>query len=566
MKRAFRDASALLAALPALLFLAVFFLLPVGEIFYESVASPSGGWDSSAFAVLFQSGTYARVLGVTLWISLITALLCVVLGYPLAFLLNRSGSRVRERWLVFILIPFWTSYIVKTYAWMLLLSHTGLVTRAANGLGMSIGAFAPSLTGVLIGMVHGLLPLAVLTMLPTMQGISRKLSQAAESLGADRATGFLTVFLPLSGQGIAAGGLLVFVTSLGFFIVPSLLGTPRQTMIAQMVINAVQELFDLRLAGALSAMVLACSLVVFVAYDRMAGLGSLAGDGSTLSRRKSRWQPLFFALGRLSAPLSRRGGSGSALRVYSLILVTFLLLPVLLVIPIAFTRQNFVAFPPDLFSLRWFREFLGSAVWREALFRSLRIGICTALASTSLGLGAAYALARRPGRATKLLFATFVAPLVVPRIVLGIGLLFLLAKVGLVGTDTGLVLGHTVLALPYAFVALSAGFRQFDWRLDDAARLMGASPLSRLRTILLPSLAPSVASALLFAFITSFDDVTIAIFVSGGLKTTLPKQMWDDVQLAVTPTLAAVSTLLVLFVIVAVAAASVLKPRSTRNA
>lgn len=558
--------STLLPAFPALLFLAVFFLLPVAEMLYGSVVGESGSLDLSAFTALGQSDTFARVLGNTVWISFLTALLCVGLGYPLAFLLNRSTARARERWLIWILVPFWTSYIVKTYAWMLLLSHTGLLTQAANGIGLGVAAIAPSLVGVLVGMVHGLLPLAVLTILPTMQGISRQLLQAAESLGASRTTGFFTVFLPLSGPGIAAGALLVFVTSLGFFIVPSLLGTPKQTMVSQLVISAVQELYDLRTAGALSVVLLACSVVILFVYDRVAGLGSLVGEGGAPAGQRGRWLPLLFALGRLFAPLARGQRPGRALPIYGLVLVLFLVLPVLLIIPIAFTRQEFVAFPPELFSLRWFREFLGSAVWREALFRSFRVGICTALLSTALGLGAAYALARRSGGTTKLLFAAFVAPLVVPRIVLAIGLLFLLAEVGLIGTDTGLVLGHTVLALPYAFVALSAGFRQFDWRLNDAARLMGASATTRLRTVVLPSLAPSLASAMLFAFITSFDDVTIAIFVSGGLNTTLPKQMWDDIQLAVTPTLAAASTLLVLLVVFAVTTASALKLRNNRNA
>ena len=558
--------SMLLPACPAILFLAAFFLLPVADILYGSITNDGGGLDLSAFVTIAHSPAYVRVLWNTVWISVLTALLSVALGYPFAYLLNRTSPGARERWLIWILVPFWTSYIVKTYAWMLLLSHTGLVTQAADAIGTGIASFAPSLTGVLVGMVHGLLPLAILTMLPTMQGISRQLPRAAESLGASRVTGFFTVFLPLSGPGIAAGAMLVFITSLGFFIVPSLLGTPRETMIAQMVISAVQELFDLHLAGALSATLLVCSVVIFVAFDRIAGLGSLAGDAGPPARQRGRWQPVLFGLGRLFTPVVQRGRSAPILRSYSLLLVLFLVLPILFIIPIAFTRQDFVAFPPELFSLRWFHTFLGSAVWRAALFRSFRVGALTAVLSTALGLGAAYALARLSGGVAKLLFAIFIAPLVVPRIVLAIGLLYLLSSIGLIGTDTGLVIGHTVLAVPYAFVALSAGFRQFDWRLNDAARLMGASSVTRLRTVVLPLLGPSIASALLFAFIVSFDDVTIAIFVSGGINTTLPKQMWDDIQLAVTPTLAAVSTLLILFVVAAVAAASMLKSRSNQNA
>jgi putative spermidine/putrescine transport system permease protein len=152
----------------------------------------------------------------------------------------------------------------------------------------------------------------------------------------------------------------------------------------------------------------------------------------------------------------------------------------------------------------------------------------------------------------------------VPRIVVAIGLLYLFASFGMTGSDLGLVIGHTILAIPYVVVTLSAGFRQFDWRLDDAARILGASMFGRLRTVLLPLLAGSITSALLFAFIVSFDDLTIAIFVSGGVNTTLPKQMWDSIQLAVTPTLAAVSTFLVLLITVIIFASSYLKTKGSR--
>jgi putative spermidine/putrescine transport system permease protein len=165
-------------------------------------------------------------------------------------------------------------------------------------------------------------------------------------------------------------------------------------------------------------------------------------------------------------------------------------------------------------------------------------------------------------RAVKPLFALMVAPLIVPRIVVAVGLLYLLSRFGLTGTNTGLIIGHTVLAIPYVVVTLAAGFQRFDWRLDDAARVMGASSSQRIRTVVLPLLMASVSAAFLFAFLVSFDDLTIAIFVSGGINTTLPKQMWDDIQLAITPTLAAVSTTLVVLIALVISVSAWLKRRA----
>nr|WP_308219647.1 ABC transporter permease subunit [Azospirillum argentinense] len=135
-----------------------------------------------------------------------------------------------------------------------------------------------------------------------------------------------------------------------------------------------------------------------------------------------------------------------------------------------------------------------------------------------------------------------------PRIVIAVGLFYLFAQIGLVATDLGLIIGHTVLALPFAFVAISAVVKGHDWRLDQAAATLGANRFKTLMLVTVPLIRGGLVAAFLFAFITSFDELTVAIFVSGGVKTTLPKQMWDDMILQLNPTLAAVSV--VVFAIV----------------
>ena len=561
---------------PTLLFLLVFFIVPVGEILQGGLVNSDGTYGIGQFERIARTPVYAKVLWITFGISLLTAAFSVVLGYPVAYLLSRVSDRVRERWLLWIMLPFWTSYLVKTYAWMLLLSKTGVLSSIALALGLvhETTGTIPSLTGVLIGMVHSMLPLAVMTMLPVMRGIDERLSQAAETLGAERSTSFFTMFLPLSSPGVAAAGLLVFVSSLGFFIVPALLGSPRETMIAQLVISSVLELFDMHFAGALSTVLLICSIAIFFLYDRVVGLTSLTGEVRE-RQRASRAQGFKLALliwaGRISAPFARRRASfrqGEGVRFFSplglftVAVLIVLVVPVLSVIPYAFTRGDFIAFPPKLFSLRWFGTFLGSSVWQSAVIRSFVVGLGTAVLSVVLGFSATLAMTRMQPRAVKPIFALMVAPLIVPRIVVAVGLLYLLSRFGLTGTNTGLIIGHTVLAIPYVVVTLAAGFQRFDWRLDDAARVMGASSLQRIRTVVLPLLLASVSAAFLFAFLVSFDDLTIAIFVSGGINTTLPKQMWDDIQLAITPTLAAVSTTLVVLIAIVISVSSWLKRRA----
>jgi putative spermidine/putrescine transport system permease protein len=551
-------------ALPALLFLALFFCVPVAEILFASVYGPGGNFGIEQFQRLAGNAVYTRVLANTFLISLLTALGSVVIGYPVAYFLSRLPDRTRGRWLVWLLIPFWTSYLVKTFAWILLLSRTGVFGTFLmwSGLDASPPALAPSMGAVLAGMIHGMLPLAVMTMLPIMQGIGNQLTLAAETLGASRVESFFTVYLPLSLPGVAAAGLLVFITSLGFFIVPALLGTPADTMIAQLVISTILELFNVHFAGALSVVLLACAIVVFLLYDRLVGLSTLGGGDTPRPPGTSRLIKVLVVTGRcidragiairrLRPARTRARPPGPdarrflGLRLYSWCVMLLLLLPVAVVLPIAFTDSSFLAFPPRGFSLRWLEGFFSSPIWRAALFRSLGVATLTAIASVVLGFGAALALVRLSPSMAKATFAFLIAPLIVPRIVTAVGLFYLFSRIGLAGTDAGLVIGHTVLAIPYVVVTMAAALKNFDWRLVDAAYTLGASPTKRLTTVMLPLLKPSLIASFLFAFLVSFDELTIAIFVSGGLKTTLPKQMWDDMLLAANPTLAAVSFVLV---------------------
>ncbi|AOB33703.1 ABC transporter permease [Bordetella sp. H567] len=550
-------------ALPALLFLALFFCLPVAQILINAVTGPGGHVGLDQFGRLVGNAVYARVLGNTFLISLLTAVGCVVIGYPIAYFLSRLGDRARIRWLLWLLIPFWTSWLVKTFAWILLLSRTGVIGTflAWSGLNENPSALAPSLGGVLVGMIHGMLPLAVMTMLPIMQGIGDRLTLAAETLGATRIESFFTIYLPLSMPGVAAAGLLVFITTLGFFIVPALLGTPAQTMVAQLVISSILELFNVHFAGALSAVLLVCALVVFLLYDKLVGLSTLGGGETARPPGTSRFIRVLVVTGRtvdrlatLPWRLARVAPAGpvgadtrrmTGLSVYAWLAMLLLLLPVAIILPIAFTDASFLSFPPQGFSLRWLEGFFSSPIWQAALLRSLGVATATAFGSLVLGFGAALALVRLSPGAAKATFAFLIAPLIVPRIVTAVGLFYLFSRIGLAGTNAGLVIGHMVLAIPYVVVTLAAALKNFDWRLVDAAYTLGAPPIKRLTTVMLPLLKPALMAAFLFAFLVSFDELTIAIFVSGGLKTTLPKQMWDDMLLSANPTLAAVSFVLV---------------------
>jgi putative spermidine/putrescine transport system permease protein len=255
--------------LPALAWLGVLFLYPIGRLVYLSVFGP--GFTLRHYARLFGSPAYARILANTFEISLVVTLAALVLGYPVALLLATARARLAGILLACVMLPLWTSVLVRTYAWMVLLGRRGLINEALQGLGVA-NTPLPLLynrLGVTIGMVQVLLPFMVLPIYSVMKGIDVELLNAAQNLGANRRQSFLRVYLPLSLPGVAAGCLLVFVTALGFFVTPALLGGRGDMMIAMLIETQVRELLDWEFASALSVTLLVLTAGTLLIVQRL---------------------------------------------------------------------------------------------------------------------------------------------------------------------------------------------------------------------------------------------------------------------------------------------------------
>jgi len=253
---------------PALAWLGIFFVYPIGRLFYASLFTPA--FSLASYAKLLGTPVYVRVLANTFEISLTVTLVTLVLGYPLAFLMATAGRRASGVMLIAIILPLWTSVLVRTYAWMVLLGRRGLVNEALGSLGLT-DAPLPLLynrLGVTIGMVHVLLPFMVLPIYSVMKGIDVDLLKAAQNLGANRRQAFLRVYLPLSGAGLVTGCLVVFVTALGFFVTPALLGGRGDMMIAMLIDNQVSQLLDWGLGSALAVVLFAVTAALLLAVQR----------------------------------------------------------------------------------------------------------------------------------------------------------------------------------------------------------------------------------------------------------------------------------------------------------
>jgi len=223
----------------------------------------------------------------------------------------------------------------------------------------------------------------------------------------------------------------------------------------------------------------------------------------------------------------------------------FLVAPIAIIVPMSFSSARFLKFPPPGFSLQWYANYFNSPDWIGATLTSLQVALLTTLLATTLGTLLAVALTRGKFKGRSLLYAFAVSPMIIPLIISAIAIYFFYAKLHLVGTITGLVLAHTLLAIPFVLILVSSTLKGFDATLERASLSLGANPVKTFLLVTLPVIRPGVISAALFAFITSFDELVIAIFISGVHAVTLPKRMWDGIRMEIDPTIAAVSSMLI---------------------
>jgi putative spermidine/putrescine transport system permease protein len=227
------------------------------------------------------------------------------------------------------------------------------------------------------------------------------------------------------------------------------------------------------------------------------------------------------------------------------LVLAFLLLPILAIIPLSFSRGSLLVYPLPGLSLRWYAEVLGSAQWMRALGNSLRIGVAATALAVLLGTLGAVGLARRRGPLATAVKLLAISPMIVPVILIAVASYFFLAPLNLTQTIAGMVLAHTVIAVPFVVIPVLTALELQDPNLERAGAACGAPPATTFLRITLPSIRPAVASGALFAFATSFDDVVIALLLAGAEQRTLPQEMFSGLRDSITPAMLAVATIMI---------------------
>jgi putative spermidine/putrescine transport system permease protein/spermidine/putrescine transport system permease protein len=266
---------------PAMLLILVILVIPVGWLFYVSFIGADGGFSLENYERMIKRKSYARIFQTTFEISFLTTGLCILIGYPLAYFIAGLPNRLANLCLITVLLPFWTSLLVRTYAWLVLLQKRGLI----NDWGISLGLWdepikiVHNMTGTLIGMVHIMLPFLILPVYGAMRAIDRDLMKAAANLGASPRRAFWTVWFPLTTPGLFAGALMVFILCLGFFVTPAVLGGGTVIMVSMKIVSNIELFVNWGAASALGVVLLVLTIAILWVASRFLNLETATRGG-----------------------------------------------------------------------------------------------------------------------------------------------------------------------------------------------------------------------------------------------------------------------------------------------
>ncbi len=246
------------------------------------------------------------------------------------------------------------------------------------------------------------------------------------------------------------------------------------------------------------------------------------------------------------------------------LVLLYLIFPILVIIPVSFSAARYLTFPPPGFSLRWYANFFGRSDWRSAAWLSVWVACSVTVLACVLGTPAAFGLVRGRFPGKRLINGFILSPIIVPGIIVAVGVYFIYARVGLIGSPYALVMAHTCLAAPFVVINVSAALYGFDDRLEHAAASLGATPWAAFWQVTFPLIRPGILAGAIFALITSFDELLVALFVSGSSAVTLPRLMWEELHQDIDPTIAAVSTLLIVLTTLLLISVELLRRRGER--
>ena len=560
MRRSGRRWREVVTSLPAFVWLGLFFVIPASLVavysFGESTLFGPSPVDLSAPSLdryrEAAGETFRIVFLNTLQLALIGTLLCLLLAFPMAYLIT---TRLHGTWkylaIAAVVVPYWMPFLLRTYSWRILLGDNGpLAARFAPEDGFGI---IDTMAGAQLGVVYNYLPLAVLPICVALDRLDPALRRAGRDLGASPWRVFWQVTFPAARVGVISAALLVFIPLMGDYVTPAVLGGVKASVVGSLVSNSFLAAQDWALGAAAAVLLIVLvALVLLAAWLLFLLLRLLLGvvrplDLSAQFRR---------ATGLVSATRWPTIDTwGIALRTFGVLLVVFMWAPILTVAIYSFNDGRTLPVWAG-FSARWYAAIPANEALVDAIGVSLRIALLSTLVAVVIGTLAGVALARavRPVRwgLAGLLLIVFITP----EIVTAIGLLLLYISAGPVLSDgtVRLVIGHSVISIAIVAFVVQARLSSMDPRLSDAAADLGATPWRAFRQVTLPLAMPAIIAAAVLASTFSLDDVVASSMLANVGTTTLPVYIYSSLRNGLKGDAAAAAVIVMLLTVLAVVA------------
>jgi len=519
-------------ATPALILVAAAFVLPLGVVAWYSLhksayGSLVPGLSLANYIRILTNGAYYETLLASIGFVIGVSLLINVIAFPTAYFvaihLNRSR---RNLFLILAAIPFLTSYLTRVLAWLNILGRDGVLNQLLLQLGLvghPLEFLSSGRSAVVITFVYLLVPLAFLTIYSALERMDPNLFEAATDLGAGRLKVLTRVVLPLSINGIVTAFALVYVALFGDYITPIMIGGTDGVLFVNLLVNQFGASMQWGFGAAMAVIML---VATFVMLGILKKLGGSPGIGDATRRNVK--------------------PAGILLKIYAGLFYAFLYLPLIFLLLLALNTSDVVGLPIQGITLHWFAVAIADPGFQAAVFKSFEIGISSSIIGTSLGALAAIPLARRKGKFRNMGLALLSAPLVMPPVVLGIGMLIGMDSIGMTRGTWTLIVGHSLLALPVALLIVLARLEGAGNSQEVAAMDLGATSLKVLTRITLPQAVPALLAAFLLTLALSLDEFILTFMITGK-DMTLPLYFYSSIRFRLSPSIiAGASTVLLM--------------------
>ncbi len=514
-------------------------LQPGADPFAPLISYLSG----AQFKEIFGDSFYLFVFLKTTALAIVVCAATVALGYPTALWIVSLPARRRPLAMSIVLVPLLVNVVVRSLGVELLLAPDGLLNFLMVFAGMPRASHMLYTYGAIgVGLVQALLPFMILSLYDVLQATPPRVIEAAENLGASRMTRFFTVELPLSLPGLRAGVTIVFLMASSTYVSARMLGGKKAWTTGMLVWQEVLENLNSQFASALALVTtiicVIASVVIVLAIARFT---------PWLSHRPARaWampRAMSAILDAVIPPLAR---------VLVALAIALMLLPLFLVFVQSFNDVPQAAMAGFRgFTFRWYTQLFRDQLYFDSIWISLKLALATSIVTVVLATGAAFASVRSRLPEKPLLEGFWILPMALPQIAIGIGMLRLLQSFKTLPVFLGLLAVHVTVALPYCIGLLRVSVQHLNRALEEAASGLGAGPLRRIWLIIIPGLAPGLATAAIVAVLLSFEEVTVTSFLTTARTITLPVRIYAEASYSLEPTVFAISTLIITMIVLA---------------